>query len=205
MTMSNGKNVGYIRVSTLLQNTDRQLVDIELDKIFEDRISGKDAKRPQLDACLQYLREDDVLYVHSIDRLARNLADLLNLVKIINDKGVTLIFIKEQMTFVPNDNQNFHQKLTLQILGAVAEFERELLLERQREGIKIAQAKNKYKNCGRKEKLSQKEQNEVVDLISNGESVAVTARKYNVSRQTIYTILHRSNIKKQSKNNNEAA
>jgi len=205
MTMSNGKNVGYIRVSTLLQNTDRQLVDIELDKVFEDRISGKDAKRPQLEACLQYLREDDVLYVHSIDRLARNLADLLNLVKIINDKGVTLTFVKEQMTFVPNDSQNFHQKFTLQILGAVAEFERELLLERQREGIKIAQAKNKYKNCGRKEKLSKKEQNEIVDLISNGESVAVTARKYNVSRQTIYTILHRSNIEKQSKNSNEAA
>ena len=88
-------NVGYIRVSSYGQNTDRQLVGIELDKTFEEKASAKDTKRPQLQACLEWLRDGDTLHVHSIDRLARNLQDLLNLVKQLTGNGIAVTFTKK--------------------------------------------------------------------------------------------------------------
>src|SRR5665811_1826697 len=90
-----GKKVGYIRVSTVDQNTGRQLDGTDLDKTFTDKASGKDAKRPQLQAALDYLRDGDVLIVHSMDRLARNISDLLNTVQTLNDRGVVVEFVKE--------------------------------------------------------------------------------------------------------------
>ena len=92
----NNQKVGYIRVSSSEQNTERQLVDVELDRTFKDKVSGKSRNRPQLKECLAYLRQGDVLYVHSIDRLARNLFDLQSIVKELTDKKVSVIFVKDK-------------------------------------------------------------------------------------------------------------
>ena len=145
-----GKRVGYIRVSTLDQNTERQLAGIPLDKRFTDKASGKDTDRPQLQAALDYLREGDVLVVHSMDRLARNLDDLRKIVIGLTERGVLVEFVKESLTFTGQDSAM--SKLLLSVMGAFAEFERSLLKERQREGISIAKTKGVYK--GRKPSLT---------------------------------------------------
>ena len=131
-----GQNVGYIRVSSVDQNSDRQLSDTSLDVVFEDKCSGKDTQRPQLKACLRHLRSGDALHVHSIDRLARNLKDLQTLVEELTGRGVTIRFNKENLTFTGDANPM--QKLMLQMMGAFAEFERSMIRERQREGIAAA-------------------------------------------------------------------
>ena len=113
-------NIGYVRVSTTDQKTDRQLEGVALDKVFEDKASAADTARPQLLLCLDYVREGDTLYVHSIDRLARNLQDLLRLLGQFTGKGVTVSFHKERLTFSGQDDP--FQRLQLQIIGAVAEF-----------------------------------------------------------------------------------
>jgi DNA invertase Pin-like site-specific DNA recombinase len=137
-------NVGYIRVSTVDQNTIRQLDGIELDKVFTEYKSGKDKDREQLKALIDYVREGDTVHVHSIDRLARNLADLKELVNTMNGKGVSVQFHKEGMKF-NGDKSDSMTNLLFNILGSFAEFERELMLERQREGIAKAQEEGKYK------------------------------------------------------------
>ena len=174
--------VGYIRVSSLLQNTERQLANIELDRLFEDRISGKDKDRPALSDCLSYLREGDTLYVHSIDRLARNLRDLQNIVDELSEKGVTVHFLKENLIF--NGQVSPLQQLMFQMLGAFGEFERNLIRERQAEGIAIAKRKGLYK--GRKRALNDGQLAEIKNRISNGEKVTHLAREFGVSRVTIY-------------------
>ena len=183
-----GKNIGYRRVSTLIQNTERQLYGISLDKSFEDKISGKDTNRPQLHACLDYIRDGDTLHIHSIDRLARNLFDLLELVKTILAKGVTIHFHKENMVFTP-DTENPTQTLYLNILGSIAQFERSLIRERQREGIAIARMKNAYKNVGRKPKLTKEQITEIKAKKEQGIPIAQLSRDYKVSRQSIYTAI----------------
>ncbi len=180
-----GKNIGYIRVSTIIQNTERQLYGITLDKVFQDKLSGKDTNRPQLQACLDYVREGDCLHIHSIDRLARNLFDLLKLIKSLLAKGVTIHFHKENMIFTP-DTENPTQTLYLNIIGAVAQFERALINERIREGVAIAKMKNAYKNVGRKKALSPEQITEIKAKKEQGVPVAKMARDYKVSRQTIY-------------------
>ena len=145
-----GKRVGYIRVSSLDQNTARQLEGAELDKTFLDKASGKDVKRPQLQAALEYLRDGDVLVVHSMDRLARNLVDLRTMVEALTGRGVRVQFVKENLIFTGDDTSA--AKLLLNVMGAVAEFERSLLKERQREGIAIAKKAGVYK--GRKPSLT---------------------------------------------------
>src|SRR5271167_1807931 len=92
-----GKRVGYIRVSSVDQNTERQLEGVELDKTFTDKASGKDVNRPQLQAALEYLRDGDVLVIHSMDRLARNLRDLQNLVAELNARNIAVAFVKEHL------------------------------------------------------------------------------------------------------------
>ena len=139
-----GQNIGYIRVSTVDQNAERQLDGVELDKTFTDRCSGKDTRRPQLTACLEFLREGDTLHVHSIDRLARNLQDLQSIVQELNTRKITVTFHKERLTFSGTEDDPF-QRLQLQVLGAVAQFERSMIRERQREGIALAKAAGKYK------------------------------------------------------------
>ena len=137
-------NVGYIRVSTVDQNTARQLDSLQLDKIFTEHKSGKDKERDQLKAMIDYVRDGDTIHVHSIDRLARNLADLKEIVNTINDKGVSVQFHKEGMKF-NGDKSDSMTNLLFNILGSFAEFERELMLERQREGIAKAKEEGKYK------------------------------------------------------------
>lgn len=180
-------DIGYIRVSTFDQNTARQNTAFEkvrLDKVFEDKASGKDVHRPELERCLEMLREGDVLHVHSIDRLARNLQDLLSLLSALTERGVTATFHKENLTFTP-DKENPFQRLQLQLIGSVAEFERSMIRERQREGIAIAKAVGKYK--GRKPGLTPEQVEEIRQRIErHGEKVARLAREFRVSRQTVY-------------------
>jgi len=180
-----GKKIGYVRVSTVEQHTDRQLAGITLDKVFEDKCSGKDTNRPQLTACLEYLRDGDTLYIHSIDRLARSLRDLLNIVQGLLARKVSIKFIKEGMEF-NSDTSNPTQDLYLKILGAVAEFERQMIRERQREGILLARQRNAYDKCGRKPSLTPKQIEEIKARLALGEPLAHLAKEYSVSRQTIY-------------------
>jgi DNA invertase Pin-like site-specific DNA recombinase len=180
-----GQQVGYLRVSTVIQNTSRQLEGVALDKVFEDRASGKNTDRPQLAACLSHLREGDTLHVHSMDRLCRNLDDLRRIVKDLTGRGVMVRFHKEGLTFTGEDSPM--SNLLLSMLGAVAEFERSIILERQREGIAIAKGEGKYK--GRKPSLTTVGISELRRRAAAGEKKAALAREFGVSRETIYSYL----------------
>jgi DNA invertase Pin-like site-specific DNA recombinase len=177
-----GKRVGYARVSSLDQNVGRQLEGVELDKTFTDRASGKDVKRPQLQAALDYLRDGDVLVVHSMDRLARNLDDLRRIVTDLTGRGVQVQFVKEGMVF--NGEDSAMSKLLLSVMGAFAEFERALLRERQREGIAIAKKAGVYK--GRKPSLTPDRVAELRARVATGEKKAALAREFGISRETLY-------------------
>lgn len=144
--MAQGKNIAYIRVSTIDQNEARQreaLSQYKIDKWFIEKASGKDTNRPKLQEMLEYIREDDVIYVEEFSRLGRSTADLLAIVDQIEKSGAKFISIKENF-----DTNTPSGKLQMTMLAAIAEFEREMILERQREGIAIAKREGKYK--GRK-------------------------------------------------------
>lgn len=177
-----GERVGYQRVSTLDQNPERQLDGIAVDKMFTDKASGKDTKRPALAEALRYVRDGDVFVVHSMDRLARNLEDLRRTVRELTSRGVRVEFAKEAMTFTGDDSPM--NTLLLSMLGAVAEFERALILERQREGIALAKAKGVYK--GRKAKLTADQAGELRTRLVAGESATKLAAEYRISRQSVY-------------------
>lgn len=181
----NGQRIGYKRVSTVDQNTARQLEGIQVDRVFEDKASGKDTDRPQLQSALEFVREGDTLVVHSMDRLARNLTDLRAMVDKLTAKGVKVEFLKEHLTFTGEDSPM--SNLLLSMLGAVAEFERALIRERQREGIKIAKQAGVYK--GRKPSLSPAEVSELRARVHAGEPKASLAREYKISRETLYAYL----------------
>ena len=176
-----GQNIGYFRVSSVDQNTARQLEGITLDKTFEDKCSGKDTNRPQLKALLEYVREGDTIIIHSLDRLARNLDDLRQLVNNLTSQGIKVQFIKENLTFSGEDTSM--SKLLLSIMGAFAEFERSLIRERQREGIAIAKEKGKYK--GRKKAVAANKREEIKTRVNAGEKQTALAKEFNVSRETI--------------------
>lgn len=181
-----GQRIGYRRVSTTDQNATRQLDGLTLDKVFEDKASGKNTDRPQLQAALEYCRDGDSLVVHSMDRLARNLTDLRLLVKNLTGKGVTVEFVKESLRFTGDDSPMAN--LLLSMLGAVAEFERALILERQREGIAIAKAAGKYK--GRKRSMSESRLEELRRRVTSGEtSKTALAKEFGISRETLYSYL----------------
>lgn len=182
------QRVGYVRVSSSDQNVERQLDGIDLDKVFTDKASGKDTKRPQLAAALEYLREGDTLLVHSMDRLARNAEDLLRIVRELVARGVSVSFVKNLLSFSGNDDPM--GKLMLTMLAAFGEFERELIRERQREGIAIAKAKGVYR--GRKRALTPDQVIEVTQLALNGMPKAELARTYGISRETLYQYLRGS-------------
>lgn len=177
-----GQQVGYIRVSSIDQNTVRQLDGLSLDKTFTEKLSGKDTQRPVLQECLAYIRDGDTLHVHSIDRLARNAKDLLNLVEEIIGKGVNLKFHKNNLTFSP-DSKDHMAKLQLTMLAAFAEFERELIKERQREGIAIAKVAGKY--SGRR-KITDELIAEAKARTEKGEPLSRVAKELKVSRETLY-------------------
>ncbi|HKF50654.1 MAG TPA: recombinase family protein [Terracidiphilus sp.] len=179
------KTVGYIRVSSLDQHTDRQLDGLKLDKTFVEKASGRDRNRPQLEAALDYLREGDRLIVHSLDRLGRNLVDLKTIVTDLTGRGVTVEFVKEHLTFTGHDDPMSH--LLLGIMGSFAEFERSLIRERQREGIALAKKAGVYK--GRKPSLDDAKLKELKRRIASGEKKAAIARDFGISRETLYSYL----------------
>ena len=180
-----GQRIGYVRVSSVEQNTDRQLEGQELARTFTDKASGKDMQRPQLDALLGYIREGDTLVVHSMDRLARNLDDLRRLVQQLTGCGVRIEFIKEGLTFTGEDSPMAN--LLLSVMGAFAEFERELIRERQREGIALAKQRGAYR--GRKPALSNAEATELRRRAEAREPKAALAREFGISRATLYEYL----------------
>lgn len=139
-------NIGYVRVSTVDQNLDRQFEGLKkhnIDKYFNEKVSAKDTNRPVLKSMLEFAREGDTIYIHSFDRLARSTKDLLDIVEQLQSKGITLVSNKENI-----DTNTATGKLMLTMIGAINAFERENMLERQREGIAVAVQEGKYK--GRK-------------------------------------------------------
>jgi DNA invertase Pin-like site-specific DNA recombinase len=180
-----GKRIGYIRVSSVDQSTIRQLDGVQLDKTFTDKASGKDTNRPQLKAALDYLRDGDVLVVHSMDRLARNITDLLHTVQTLNDRGVVVEFLKEGLNFTGDDSPM--SKLMVTIMGGVAEFERAMICERQLEGILKAKQAGKYR--GRQSTMSPTQVQTIRDRAAAGEKKAALAREFGVTRQTIYNLI----------------
>lgn len=179
-----GKRIGYVRVSTIDQNTARQLDGVELDKVFTDKASGKDTNRPQLKAALDYLRDGDVLAVHSMDRLARSLADLLQLVETLNKRGVVVEFVKEGLVFTGDDSPT--SRLMLGIMGSVAQFERQISRQRQLEGIQKAKQAGKYR--GRQSTMTAAQVKTIRDRVAAGENKSALAREFKLSRQTIYNV-----------------
>jgi len=176
------QRIGYVRVSSVDQNTDRQLDGIPLARVFTDKASGADTKRPELDRLLAFVREGDTVVVHSLDRLARNLDDLRRLVSGMTQRGVRIEFVKESLTFTGEDSPMAN--LMLSVMGAFAEFERALLRERQREGIAMARERGVYR--GRKPSLTEKQIAAMKKRIEAGESKATVARDLGVSRETLY-------------------
>lgn len=176
--------VGYRRVSTVEQNLDRQDLGA-VERVFEDKASGKNADRTQLQEMIAYVREGDEVVVYSIDRLARDLRDLQSIITQLNDKGVSIEFISERLVFSGNADDAF-AKLQLQMMGAFAEFERNIILKRQAEGIAKAKAKGVYENRKRKKKVSDKR---IAELKSNGLNNTEIAQHLGVSRMTIHRAL----------------
>src|ERR1035437_3413149 len=184
--MANGQRIGYTRVSSADQNNARQLDGITLDRIFADKASGKDVKRPQLDAALAFIREGDTLVCHSMDRLARNLDDLRRIVLQLTKRGVSTEFVKEHLTFTGADSPMAN--LLLSVMGAFAQFERELIKERQREGIAIAKAKgNVYR--GRVPSLTADKAALLRGRVAAGEPKAKLAREFGISRASLYNYM----------------
>ena len=181
----NGQRVGYVRVSTFEQNVERQLEGVTLDRTFTDKASGKDTKRPQLDALLSFVRSGDTVVVHSMDRLARNLDDLRHLVQSLTQRGVRIEFAKECLTFTGEDSPMAN--LMLSVMGAFAEFERALIRERQREGIVLAKQRGAYR--GRKPALSDAQVADLRRRVDAGERKTRIAREFGISRETLYQYL----------------
>lgn len=191
MSNTRGQLVGYIRVSTLEQNTARQedqLKEFKFDEVFVDHASGKDVARPQLQAALKHLRQHDTLVIHSMDRLARNLDDLRRIVKELNARGVAVKFVKENLTFTGEDSPM--SNLLLSVMGAFAEFERSLIRERVKEGIAVAKQKGLYK--GRKPSLDAAKVTLLMerDKANNSKNRSALAKEFGISRETLYKYLH---------------
>lgn len=180
-----GHRIGYVRVSSFEQNPERQLEQTEVSKVFTDKASGKDIKRPALEQLLAFVREGDTVVVHSMDRLARNLDDLRRLVQQFTQRGVRIEFVKECLTFTGEDSPMAN--LLLSVMGAFAEFERALMRERQREGIALAKQRGAYR--GRKKALSPEHIKELQKRVGAGEQKAKLAREYGISRETLYQYL----------------
>ena len=174
--------IGYIRVSTLEQNTIRQEVmmkELGVEELYIDKASGKNTDRPQLKKMMEYVRRGDIVIVESISRFARNTRDLLSLIEQLQEKGVEFVSRKEAIdTTTPTGT------FMLSVFGAVAELEREYILQRQREGIEIAKQQGKYK--GRKP-LSPPGFQEMVIRWKRGEITAAEACRWlGISKASFY-------------------
>lgn len=188
--MTKGQKIGYIRVSTIEQNTESQkslLQNFKLDKVFEEKVSGKNTQRPQLQAMLEYVREGDTVYVKDLSRLARNTKDLLDIVEYLNNKDVGLFSIKESI-----DTSSNFGKLMITFLGAIYEFERANLLERQKDGIAVAKKLGKYK--GRKQIKKPANFSEIYEKWKNRKISSLnTIRELNISEYAFYKFVREEN------------
>lgn len=180
-----GQRVGYIRVSTAEQSTHRQLEGITLDKTFTDYASGKNSQRPQLQALLEYVRENDRVLVHSLDRLARNLDDLRKIVQQLTARGIVIEFIKENLTFSGQDSPM--AQFMLSVMGAFAEFERAIIRERQQEGIELAKKRGAFR--GRPKSLNLETVTLLRERVKAGEQKTKIARDLKITRTTLYQYL----------------
>ena len=183
-----GLHIGYVRVSAVDQNELHQLDGLKLDKTFTDKASGKDIHRPQLELLLSFIRDGDTLVCHSMDRLGRNLDDLRKLVLDLTGRGIHVQFIKESLVFTGEDSPMAN--LLLSVMGAFAQFERELIRERQREGIALAKKPGAY--VGRKRSLTSSQEVDLLDRVAGGESKTILAREFGVTRDTIYRYIGRA-------------
>ena len=176
--------VGYIRVSTVEQHEDRQVKDLtenaKVSKVFMDKLSGKDTNRPQLNAMIDYVREGDTVVVSEYSRLARSTKDLLNIIDTLENKGVTVISMKEKLDTSTPDGE-----FMLTVLAGVATLERKLMLQRQREGIAIAKANGKYKGRQSKQKPDDWESLKAM-YMSRQITVSDIAKHCDVSRPIVY-------------------
>ncbi|HCG6763160.1 TPA: recombinase family protein [Vibrio parahaemolyticus] len=182
-------HIAYLRVSTTDQNTDRQLTDsgIPFDKSFTDKCSGGSTKRPALEALKDYVREGDTIHVHSIDRLARNLVDLKQLINDWTNQGVSVKFHKESLSFNAGGSDHMSE-LMLNMLGAVAQFELAMIQERRQEGIEKAKAAGKYK--GRPTNTTNTTNHQrIAELRSQGFSLRKIASEVGVSLSTVQRAL----------------
>ena len=182
-------NIAYVRVSTIEQNEARQLEALEkydIEKWFTEKVSGKNTNRPQLQQMLDFAREGDTIYVHDFTRLARSTKDLLNIVELLKTKGVHLVSNKENI-----DTSTPTGKLMLTFLAGIAEFERENLLERQREGIAIAKRNGVYK--GRKPFSSDKFEELYPEYLSRKINKTEFTKRLGVSRPTLDRLIKEKN------------
>jgi DNA invertase Pin-like site-specific DNA recombinase len=182
--------VGYRRVSTTDQNLDRQdLGDVE--RLFEEKLSGKDRDRPQLAACLAYLRRGDTLRVYSVDRLGRSLSDLLAIVAEVLAKGASVEFVKEGLLFDPATEDPF-KRMQLQMLAVFAEFERAIARSRQEEGIALARARGVYK--GRAPKLGPAEVLTLRERRTLGVPIPRLCKDFGVSKCTVVDAINGAGV-----------
>jgi DNA invertase Pin-like site-specific DNA recombinase len=177
----------YIRVSTLHQNTERQLLGIPCDCEYLEKLSAKDVNRPELQNMINNLRSGDSINVHELSRLARNTQDLLSIVDQIISKDASIKFHKENLTFDGIKKDDAFQKLMLTMLGAISTFERDLMLERQREGIELAKVKGKYK--GRRSVFSDDDIDQIKEEFKSSTNKAELARKHGISRGYLYQLV----------------
>lgn len=177
--------VGYRRVSTIDQNLDRQDMS-GVDRIFEDKASGKDTDRIALQEMIAFVRTGDEVLVHSIDRLARDLRDLQSIITTLNEKGVSVEFISERLLFNGDASDPFAQ-LQLQIIGSVAQFERAIIRKRQAEGISKAKERGVYANRKRKSTINVKI---VKGLRDEGFNNTEIAAHMGISRMSVYRSLN---------------
>ena len=186
--MPNSTIVGYARVSSVDQNLDRQIVQLKaenVEKLFVDKVSGKNLDRPGFSAMMEYVREGDVLVICSMDRLARSLMDLLDVTRKLQDKGVTVKFLKEKIELSASGETSAISKLLLAMMGA-AEFERSLIRERQQQGIALAKARGVYR--GRKP-VDNERLEEARRRIASGIPKTKVAKDLKIGRTTLYKYL----------------
>lgn len=181
-----GKRYAYKRVSTLEQNLDRQLPDFNADVVLEEKISAKDTKRPKLEMLLEVVGKGDEIHIHELSRLARSVQDLIDIVQQVVSKGASIKFHKENLEFAPDKKANSFQSLMLNLLGSIAQFERDLMLERQREGISIAKQKGVYK--GRQSKFTENDLQRIRSEFASAKNKAKLASKWGISRSYLYQI-----------------
>ncbi|EMN8615015.1 recombinase family protein [Staphylococcus aureus] len=189
--------IGYARVSTGLQNLNLQedrLNAYGCEKIFSDHISGSKSKRPGLDKAIEFARSGDTIVVWRLDRLGRNMEDLITLVNELNERGVGFHSLEENITM---DKSSSTGQLLFHLFAAFAEFERNLILERSSAGRIAARARGRY--GGRPEKLNQKDLNLLKTLYDNGTPIKTIAEQWQVSRTTIYRYLNKLEEKEDEK------